>query len=130
MNRLHMPDVIPRYFPEVSVILDGLNKNKEKIDTSAWDHASSNFPSFLLPVRPMVGPWWTTVIKWDSYKSPDLISKDLKDYSIEWIMRVKDNKLIFMPIEEYAGEAAGYDRHPQKIAYDYGFPPELSRIKY
>lgn len=44
-------------------------------------------------------------------------------------MRVKDDQLVFLPIEDYAQEAVQYERYPRKIFYNYGFPQELAEVK-
>ena len=74
--------------------------------------------------------WFTPAIQFDSYKDQGLIIKDLKALDIKWIMRIKDQRLIFLSLEEYAKEATSYELYPPKTDYDYGFPPELSRVTY
>jgi hypothetical protein len=129
-NKIHMDNVISKYFPQVPIILSGLSENKEKAKTSAWELGTGvNFPAFLLPDKPMVSLWLTTLIKWDSYNKEDLIISDLKKYGIEWIARVENDKLVFIPVIDYARELINYDRSPKKVFYDYGFPQELSCIK-
>ncbi len=133
LNKLHFEDVWIRYFPKNAMAREGFAAQPEKIKNSAWDTGIAGvtpLSAFLLPIRPQVGLWHTSVVKWDSYKSPDLIAKDLESSGLKWIMRVQDDRLVFLSVKEYAQEAAGYDRFPQSLFYDYGFPKELSEIKY
>lgn len=133
LNKIHVNHAIEKHFPYVPFILDELklSENQEKLKNSAWDSTNNiNFPAFLLPIRPMVSLWFSTVIKWDSYENENLIINDLKQYGIEWLIRIKDNGLIFLPIKDYAREAINYERYPKKVFYDYGFPQELSNITH
>lgn len=130
-NRIHMDYAINKHYPQIPVILKGLNENKEKVSLSAWDAGTGfNLPAFLLPERPIVSLWATTIIKWDSYNKEESIINDLKEYGLKWVMSVRNDKLTFIPIEEYAREAVKYERFPKKIFWDYGFPAELANIVY
>jgi len=131
LNKVHMDYAIKKHYPQIPVILEGLKQNEEKVKRAAWDAGGGvNLPFFLLIDRPMVSLWLTTIIKWDSYNDERLIINDLKQHDIEWIMRVKDGKLFFMPIKDYAREVVNCERYPKRIYYDYGFPPELAVISY
>lgn len=130
LNKMHFSDVIQRYYPQNIVVQNEYRLHPEQFEHKAWDTAiGSQLSSFLLPIRPQVGLWSTTVVKWDSYDHPELIVKDLKEYGIEGVMRVKGGKLIFLTPEEYAREAAAYDRYPKSIFYNYNFPQELTEIR-
>ena len=74
--------------------------------------------------------WHTTIIKWDSYGNEEAIVSDLKQYGIKWVMSIRGDEVIFSSIADYAKEALKFDQRPAKIYFDYGFPPELSRISY
>ena len=111
---------------------EGFEAHREMAMKGAWDTGVAGvtpLSAFLLPIRPQVGLWHTTVVQWDSYNNPESVVTDLENYGIKWIMRVKDGRLIFLSLEEYAKEAVLYDRHPKKFFYDYGFPRELSEMK-
>lgn len=130
-DKIHVDYAIRKHYPQVPVILKEIEKQSDKFKIGAWDMAGGiNFPAFFLPIKPTVSLWVTTLISWDSYAEANLIISDLKRYGIGWIAVFRDNKLIFLSAEEYAKEAVKYDRYPNKIYYDYNFPPELSRIKY
>ena len=85
---------------------------------------------FLLPTRPQIELWKTSVIQWDSYNNEVSIVRDLRAYGIEWIMRLRGGKFSFIPIEDYAKEAVHFNRYPQTTVYDYGFPKELTQVHY
>ena len=129
LNKLHFDDILDRYYPETRVAIESFSQNKEKTTESAWDFGmigAKRLSFFLLPIRPHVGKWSTSVICWDSYKSEDLIIRDLKTYGIKWIMRVKEDDLIFLPVEDYAHELLTDERYNEKITSDYGLPNELT----
>lgn len=130
-NRIHTQQAIKKHYPQIEGIYNVLNDNKDKLSASAWDMESFNIniPQFLLPVRPVVSLWYSTVIKWDSYKEEGLIIKDLKDNGIKWIMQM-DETLKFLPIEVYAKQAVKYNRHPENTFFGYVTPPELNKVDY
>ena len=132
LNRLHFSDIVIRYYPQNLAVDEGFEAHREMAMKGAWDTGVAGvtpLSAFLLPIRPQVGLWHTTVVQWDSYNNPESVVTDLENYGIKWIMRVKDGRLIFLSLEEYAKEAVLYDRHPKKFFYDYGFPRELSEMK-
>lgn len=129
-NRIHIDYAINKHYRQVPVILKGLENNKDKISAVAWDGGEGvNFPSFFLPIKPMVSLWLTTIVKWDSYGCKESVIADLKEQNIDWIMRVEDGELRFLSISEYAQEAVKYQRYPGNIFYNYGFPSELSIVR-
>jgi len=132
-NRLHFNDILERYYPDNIIAINGYRANPEKAKEAAWDTGvggKTRFSAFLLPVQPQVGLWHTTVVGWESYDDQTLVVKDLLSYGIKWIMRVKDGQLIFISPDEYAQEVVAYDRFPSEKFYNYGFPSELSTVKY
>jgi len=130
-GKIRMRQVIDKAFPYLPEVLEEFNKNADKTSHAAWDAGQGmNFPAFLLPPAPEVSPWLTTVIKWDSYSDENLVTEDLKRNGIKWVMRIENGKLVFLPAEKYAAEAVKTNFQPKKVFYDYGFPPELSEIKY
>lgn len=130
LNRIHTKDVINNYYPQIPMILNDIMKNNEKFNKAAWNMGSAvNFPAFLLPIRPMLSLWRTTIVRWDSFGNKYALANDLRKYGIEWVMTAKDDKLLFVSPEDYGVEAEKYDLHPQKLYFDYDFPPELSRIQ-
>jgi len=131
LSRIHMDYAIEKHFPKVPIILTAFVKQQEKTKQAAWEfEEATNVPAFLLPQRPRVSLWYTTVINWDSYASREAIVDDLKKAGIEWLIRMGDNKLIFISAQNYAKEAVSLERFPTKIYYDYNFPPELSLVTY
>ena len=132
-DKLHMKDISPRYYPDNIIAQNEFEKNIDKATTAAWDTGIggvTTLSAFLLPHRPQVGLWHTTVVQWDSYQDKELIKKDLMNNNIEWIMRIENGQLKFLSLTEYAQEATSYDRHPKTLFYNYGFPEELSKINY
>ncbi len=133
LNKIHFSDIEKRYYPYNEGAKKAVKNNREKFLKAAWDTgvagSESSLSAFLYPSAPQVGLWHTTVVKWDSYKSPKLIAADLGNSGIEWIMRVdrEKNDLIFLSVDQYAQEAATYNLAPEEIYYNYGFPKELSR---
>ena len=133
LNKIHLSDVVEKHYPANKVVMDSYQENKEKILNGAWDIGVAGvtpFSAFLLPTRPQVGLWNTTLVRWNSYNDEELIVKDLHEAGLKWIMRVKEQSLQFLSLEEYAKEAVKYDRKPQKIFYNYGFPEELTKVNY
>lgn len=130
-DKIHMDYCIRKYFPHVLVIDQGLKDNAQKLDKAAWGLGEGqNYPQFLIPTRPLVSLWSSSLIKWNSYGNTDAIISDLTDAGIEWVMVVEDKQLRFLPIQEYALIANKFNRFPDKTYCDYGFPPELNRISY
>jgi len=132
LNKIHAEDAVKKHYPQVARIENILNKNKDKLSKAAWDMKSFNIniPQFLLPKRPVVSMWYSTLIRWDSYSSPELIVKDLENQEIEWIIALKDDDWVFMPIKDYAVEAAAYDKYPKQQFYSYHTVPELKDVHY
>lgn len=129
-GQLSEEDAMKRYYPGTEIIKEILKQNPVKVEKAAWDtgvagEAYIYVSPFLLPVKPQVGLWHTTLVKWDSYARPEWIVKDLQDAGIERVMHFEDQKLQFLSLEEYAALAGQYDRFPKIRAYDYGLPREL-----
>ena len=131
-DKIHTKDVIPRYFLHHNWAMMGYAQNLDKVQRSAWDYSQggTNYSPFLVPVRPQISLWWTSIIRWTSYAREDLVVRDLKAYGIDYIMRIKDSRLVFTPVAEYAKDAVKFNRFPTKTQFDYGFPAELTVIKY
>ena len=132
-NRIHMGDVIPEYYPKNAAVLKEFHKNKQKSMKAAWDvgrGGANSLSAFLLPVRPQLGLWCTTIVKWSSYANEDLIINDLKEHKIEWVMNSESDELVFYTLEEYAEELVQENRYPEKMYYNYSFPKELSDIQW
>ena len=77
-----------------------------------------------------MGLWYTTAVRWDSYENPALVEQDLSTLGIHWIMTVKDGHLGFESALDYGRRAVGFDRHPARLFYDYGFPAELADVHH
>ncbi len=132
VNKIHMQDIILQYYPKVRTALEGFNKNKVKAEQSAWDIGMGGrtvLSMFLLPVRPQLGLWTTTVVRWDSYEKEELIVKDVTDFGVQWVMNAEGETLQFLTPKDYAKEAVGYERYPKTKYYNYNFPQELSEIR-
>lgn len=129
LNKIHTDYAVRKVCPEIDNINNSLRDNREKVSTAAWDVLSFNFPLFLLPVRPLVSPWHSSTINWDSYNSAEMVVNDLKKYNIDWVMRMESGKLIFISINEYAQEIVKLDRHPGRKWATYDLPPELSDVR-
>ncbi len=98
-NKIHMDDVIRKHkrCPDIFKLKEEIEKNSDKLGNSAWDLKTFglNIPAFLVPSRPIVSLWCSSLIKWESYVSEGLILKDLKDYDIRWVMQIKECSLVF-----------------------------------
>ena len=132
-NKIQFDDVKDRYYSGNRIVDQYYDLRNEKIIKGAWDTGvggMTNLSAFLLPIRPQVGLWHTTVVKWDSYKHEKLIVRDLKESDIEWIIRVREGRLDFLSAQEYSKIASKYNLHPEKIHYDYGFPSEITTVYY
>ena len=132
-DHLHADDIIKIHYPENLIAEEGLVQNPDKGRKGAWylSHTKTTMSRFWLTDRPYVGFWFTTIVGWGSYDREDLIIKDIKDFGIEWIMMVKDQKLMFLSPEEYAKTAILFDRKSKKIAYSYDtFPEELRKSRF
>jgi hypothetical protein len=129
-DEIHLADVLEKHYPEAVRIRKALEGNWDRVEKAAWDGGNGvNFPAFLLPVRPLVSLWLTTIIKWDSYGREELIVKNLRNFGIEWVMDFEEDKLVFLSPEDYAKKAVGYDRYPKTIYFPYNLPPELTTTR-
>jgi len=132
-NKLKFEDIKDRYYNNNSIALKGFLANNQKALMSAWDTGkggATEFSLYLLPDRPQVDLWNTTVVKWDSYSDKRLIERDLLEYGIKWVMRVENEELVFIPVNEFAEKMANYNRFPKVKVYNYGFPEELAKTNY
>ncbi len=133
LNRLHMKDLLSEYYPNNIIAEEGAKQNFRMFKSAAWDTGVGGvtpLSAYLLPSRPQVGLWYTTAVRWDSYKDVKTIVSDLKEQGIEWIMKAQNGKLIFESDEDYAKRAVLFDRYPKQLFYDYGFPQELANVHY
>ncbi|MBF0384862.1 MAG: glycosyltransferase family 39 protein [Candidatus Omnitrophica bacterium] len=131
LNKVHLRDVLARDFKKVIIASEGFEANKEIALESAWYAKPGGifYSMFLLPERPIIGLWVSSIVKWESYTDKDKIVKDINDFGIKSLMKIEGNKLIFISPEEYAEEAMTYDLYPKSTRYDYGFPAELSSVE-
>jgi hypothetical protein len=133
LNKTHTIDHIRKYFPLNATINENYAEFADKINHGAWDKGIAGvtkLSAFLLPIRPQVGMWLTSVVRYDSYGHESLIKQDLKNFGLDWIMTVKNNEFTILSIDDYAREAALYEKHPKETLYNYGFPNELSSVSY
>jgi len=126
LNRFQMKDTFDRYYPHIQTVNEVLKNNKHKAGKSAWDIGRyGNLPLFLLPIKPTVSLWLTNIVKWNSYASEVSITRDLRQFGIEWVSTFEENKLRFVSIERYAKKMVGVEPHTGKVMADYGLPAEL-----
>ncbi|MDP8213478.1 MAG: hypothetical protein P9X22_09380 [Candidatus Zapsychrus exili] len=133
LDKVHFEDVEEKYFPYNTIVMKSLKKNKDKFLKGAWDVGEGGMQklsAFLLPTRPQVGLWSTTLVKWDSYEDEKLIVKDLSDAGLEWVMRVENKELKYFNLDEYAKKAVKEERFPKKVFFNYNFPEELTEVNY
>lgn len=132
-NKLNMKHMMFYYYPESVIVFKELRENAAKFQQAAWDvewSRNAGLSAFLLPTRPQVGLWHTTAVKWDSYADPSAVVRDLNGHGIRWIMAVENGHMVFESVEDYAARAVKFDRLPDKIFFNYGFPEELRDIRY
>ena len=136
LDRLHTRDAMLKFYPGVSAINKELEDNpqaREKLNFSAWGYGElipAHASPFLLPLRPQISLWLTSAIRWDSYDDPKLIVRDLEKLGIKWVASPENGRLEFFTLEEYAQIAAKFVRHRSSTIYDYGFPAEISQVKW
>ncbi|MBI4308799.1 MAG: hypothetical protein HY591_00555 [Candidatus Omnitrophica bacterium] len=133
LDRMHMKDAMRIHYPDNAIVLREWPLYADKFQRAAWDAGVggvTKLSAFLLPVRPQVGLWYTTAVRWDSYGDPSLVARDLSTLGIDWVMTVKDGHLVFVSALAYGQRASGFDKHPRRLFYDYGFPAELSNVRY
>jgi len=132
-NQLQMKNLIFYHYPNNVIVFRDFRQNLKKFLSGAWDTGNggaTGLSAYLLPTRPQVGLWYTSVVGWKSYEDPQAIVDDLHREKIYWIMRVTDGKLVFESAEEYAQRAVGFDRYPKELFYNYDFPKELAEVHY
>jgi len=131
-NELHTADVIERVYWRQGITEKGYYDNLEKAQKSAWGSASiwKRYSFFLVPFRPQITIWSTSIINWNSLENEELIAKDIRDYGLEYVMVPYDEELQFLTPEEYAKTIVHYKKKPDKILFDYGHPEELLKIKW
>jgi len=127
-DKLHMKDFINYMFKENAIIFDETQAYHDLMPLTAWNTDANVGSIFLLPTRPEVNVWYTNVVKWDSYRSPDLVAQDLRNAGIYFLLSVRDGHLYFENALDYGKRVAAADRIPKTIYYDYGFPKELIQI--
>ncbi|MFC1510384.1 hypothetical protein ACFL49_01870 [Candidatus Omnitrophota bacterium] len=127
LNKIQMKDIIAKHYPDLEKQKHALEKNKEKIQASAWA-TIVNTSAFFLPDLPRI-IWVSSTIRWGDYDSKELVLKRLQSLGIKWvIIASKEDGLQFVPVSEYVSTMSLYNRKPNKTLYDYGFPAELTRI--
>lgn len=128
LDRIHTSYALRKVCPQADSIFQALRDQDDKISTCAWDFASYSSMLFFLKIRPVVSPWHSTTITWDSLGSEDLIVYDLKAHGIEWIMQIDDGALKIIPIKDYAQQLVKFNKRPVSKYGDYGMPRELSEV--
>ncbi|MBF0532824.1 MAG: hypothetical protein HQL23_06995 [Candidatus Omnitrophica bacterium] len=130
-NKIHTMDVIDYYFSKTRLYLMAAEKYPEVYAKSAWNYdQGASFSFFIVPVRPAISLWWTSMVRWKSYEKAELVEKDLRDNGIEFVLKPNDSGLNFQPVNEFAQDAIKINRFPSKTQFDYGFPPELTTVNY
>ncbi len=131
-DKIHTSDVVSIYYPRQNEVDEAIRNNPDKFAKSAWYFfmQPNRHSSFLSPIRPYVSVLTTSIISWESYESEEKVINDLKAYGIKWLIDYRDDKVVFIPVNDFAKEMVVFDRYPKKVQYDYGFPEELTRTKY
>ena len=133
-NQLSTAQVMQQRYPKSLMAAQEALDHPDEYKRSAWDtdmgEGGKALSNFLLPLRPQVGLWYTTIIKWQSYPDSTQSWSDLHRYGVDWIFRVRDGKFQMVPSREYALEAEKFNRFPDHTTWDYGFPSELVKVEY
>jgi hypothetical protein len=134
-DKINTDDIIDRYYPDnrrVDQQLTDNNVNKERSLRGAWDIGIGGYTklsAFLLPIKPQVGVWFTTVVRFSSMNDEKKITADLERHTgFDWVMSFKDDELIFESKQDYARRIKDIDLHLDELFYNYGFPAELSVV--
>jgi hypothetical protein len=132
-NKMHLEDVLGEYYPGNQIVSREILNQADKMSGAAWDIGAgggNGLSAFLLPTYPQVGLWYTTAVKWESYRSPEAIARDLSEAGINRVMSLKEGHLAFEEPIEYGRRVSQFDRHPKGLFYNYGFPAELAQVRY
>lgn len=133
-SRMSMDEVIDKYYPAVNPIRRVMEANPDKVSSLAYHIPEQHmqFPLIFLPIKPVVCTWRSSLVKWDSYISEELIVKDLKEHGVEWVLteRPAPQDYAIQPAAEFAKTLIKVERYPKMGLYDYGFPREFIELKY
>ena len=133
-NRLSTGQVMQQRYPKSLLALQASLTHPIEFQRAAWDtdkgEGNKALSSFLLPVRPQVGLWYTNIIRWQSYPDASQSAGDLALFGISWIFRIRDGEFQMVSSREYALEAEKINRFPDHTTWDYGFPSELVKVEY
>ncbi len=132
-NKMNMNSVIEKYYPGAFQIQELLNKNPDKVNSLAYYiQDDMKFPLMFIPIKPIVCVWRSSLVKWDSYNSEELIVKDLQEHNVQWVVveRPVQQDYIIQPVTEFAKILTNVERYPKLGFYDYGFPKEFVEMKY
>jgi hypothetical protein len=133
-NRLSTAQVMQQRYPKSVLASREAFLHPVEYERSAWDtdmgEGNKALSSFLLPLRPQVGLWYTNIIKWQSYPNAKQSAAELSQYGVDWIFRVSDGGFRLLSSGEYALEAEKFDQFPDHTTWDYGFPAELVKVEY
>ncbi len=131
LDRIHTGDALGARYPNMNTALAELSAQADKLSAAAWEiSVFSLVPHFVLPIRPVVSLWHSNTIAWDAYADPGAILKDLEARGIRWVVRSRQESLVFVPADQYAREAALVNRRPLKRYAVYDLPPELSDVRW
>lgn len=130
-----MDAVISTFWPSNAIIERAAKEEAARFANAAWDSGGNgmgfdNISPYLMPVRPVLDYWHTSIVHFNSYADADLVTADVRNFGIEWVMRVENNAVRFESPEDYAARAAKLERFPQDLFYDFGFPQELRQVTY
>lgn len=133
-NRLSTAQVMQERYPNSLLFSREAGTHSVELQRAAWDtdmgEGNKALSSFLLPVRPQVGLWYTNIIRWQSYPDASQSAGDLALFGISWIFRIRDGEFQIVSSREYALEAEKFNRFPDHTTWDYGFPSELVKVEY
>ena len=129
-NKLHIDSAIKKHWPDYDEIVDLLNKNPEKFNSMAWHMPEDiELPAFFLPVKPVLGLWRNSLIRWDSYENEELVLADLHRHGIQWIvMKNTGGGYSFQSSQDAVKKIMDVKRYRTKGFYDYGFPSEFTDL--
>ena len=133
-NQLSTAQVMQQRYPNSLLARREALNHPMEFERAAWDTSRGEggkpLSAYLLPLRPQVGLWLTSIIGWNSYPLPELSSADLTRYGVDQIFRVREGKFQIVSSDVYAREAEKFNRYPDRTVYDYGFPAELVVVSY
>ncbi len=131
-DKIHTADILARYFPYTNMINEAFRLHPEIMAKSAYTYyiGTTDYSLFLVPPRPIIGLFFTSLVKWKSYEKIEWIVEDLKKHDIQSVIDIRDNHMVMLSPEEFAQQEIKRNRFPPQTLQEYGFPPELKDTDY